>query len=73
MGNVASEFKVTWPDGSTTPFGLNEERERQRRRSLYGAELVLRRGRAAAGNSSSFATKIARGSRFGPGRPTGGS
>src|SRR5258705_3590988 len=24
--NVISQFKVTWPDGSTTPIGLNEER-----------------------------------------------
>ena len=24
--NVASQFKVTWPDGTTTPFGLNEDR-----------------------------------------------
>jgi len=26
MTNVVAEFRVTWPDGSTTPFGLNEER-----------------------------------------------
>jgi hypothetical protein len=26
MTNVVSEFRITWPDGSTTPFGLNEER-----------------------------------------------
>ena len=25
-GDVRSQFQVTWPDGSTTPFGLNEER-----------------------------------------------
>lgn len=24
--NVVSRFRVTWPDGTTTPFGLNEER-----------------------------------------------
>jgi hypothetical protein len=26
MSNVVSNFRVTWPDGSQTPFGLNEER-----------------------------------------------
>ena len=26
-GEVSREFAVTWPDGSQTPFGLNEERE----------------------------------------------
>jgi len=26
MTNVVSDFRVTWADGSTTPFGLNEER-----------------------------------------------
>jgi hypothetical protein len=27
MGNVTSQMKVTWPDGETTPIGLNEERD----------------------------------------------
>ncbi len=27
MGEVTGGFAVTWPDGSQTPFGLNEERE----------------------------------------------
>lgn len=31
--NVVSRFSVTWPDGSKTPFGLNEERR--------GASVVL--------------------------------
>lgn len=26
LGPVASQFRVTWPDGSESPFGLNEER-----------------------------------------------
>lgn len=26
LGPVASRFRVTWPDGSESPFGLNEER-----------------------------------------------
>ena len=26
MTNVLSQFKITWPDGGETPFGLNEER-----------------------------------------------
>src|SRR5262249_7034315 len=26
IGNVIPQFEVTWPDGSNTPFGLNEER-----------------------------------------------
>jgi hypothetical protein len=26
MTNVVSEFQITWPDGRTTPFGLNQER-----------------------------------------------
>lgn len=26
MGNLVSQFRVTWPDGKETPFGLNEER-----------------------------------------------
>jgi hypothetical protein len=26
IGNVTSRFSVTWPDGSRTPIGLNEER-----------------------------------------------
>jgi hypothetical protein len=25
-GNVASQFQITWPDGTTTEFGLNDER-----------------------------------------------
>ncbi len=25
-GNVAPQFRVTWPDGTTAPFGLNEDR-----------------------------------------------
>jgi hypothetical protein len=24
--NVVSQFQITWPDGTTTPFGLNEDR-----------------------------------------------
>jgi large repetitive protein len=26
MKNVSSQFRITWPGGETTPFGLNEER-----------------------------------------------
>lgn len=26
MGPIDSQFKVTWPDGTSTPFGLNEQR-----------------------------------------------
>lgn len=33
IGNVISEFEITWPDGQTTPFGLNAERR--------GNELML--------------------------------
>jgi hypothetical protein len=52
IGNVASKLKVIWPDGKTTPIGLNEER-RSSRAVLYtptlgsstrtsgGVELVL--------------------------------
>jgi hypothetical protein len=28
-GDVRSQFQVTWPDGSSTPFGLNEARPEQ--------------------------------------------
>ena len=52
--DVASQFKVTWPDGTTTPFGLNEERADQgtvlytsvigkSTRTTGGVELVLER------------------------------
>jgi hypothetical protein len=53
--NVYSQFQVTWPDGATTPFGLNEERSGSRAAVLYtpalgastltsgGRELVLER------------------------------
>ncbi len=27
MTNIESRFRVIWPDGKTTPFGLNEERQ----------------------------------------------
>ena len=33
--NVISHFKVTWPDGSTTPMGLNEERRERRGGVVY--------------------------------------
>jgi hypothetical protein len=26
LGDIRPQFRVTWPDGQTTPFGLNEER-----------------------------------------------
>jgi hypothetical protein len=55
IGKVVSQFKVTWPDGKTTPFGLNEERSNAAavlftpslgRSTLTrnGRELVLQRG-----------------------------
>ena len=53
-GTVLSQFKVTWPDGSTTPLGLNEERaadqavlytsaKGQSTRASGGIEFVLQR------------------------------
>jgi len=52
--NVASQFKVTWPNGATTPIGLNEERRTntvvlytpalgESTRANGGRELVLER------------------------------
>ena len=53
VGNVTSQFRVTWPDGSVTPIGLNEDRGNARavlytprlgastRNSGGGLELVL--------------------------------
>ena len=54
LTNVLSEFRVTWPSGSTTPFGLNEERANDAAvlftprigastRSKGGVDLVLER------------------------------
>lgn len=54
IGNVRSQMKVTWRDGSTTPLGLNEERKDdaavlytptlgQSTRTTGGRELVLER------------------------------
>ena len=55
IGKVVSQFKVIWPDGKTTPFGLNEERSNAAavlytpslgRSTLTrnGRELILERG-----------------------------
>jgi hypothetical protein len=55
--NVTSDLKVTWPDGSTTPIGLNEERRNgaavlytprlgQSTRTQGGRELILERAGA---------------------------
>ena len=52
--NVISQFRVTWPDGSTTPIGLNEERPNgaavlytprlgKSTRAQGGRELILER------------------------------
>jgi len=52
--NVISQLKVTWPDGSTTPIGLNEERRNgaavlytprlgKSTRAQGGRELILER------------------------------
>ncbi len=52
--NVTSKLKVTWPDGSTTPIGLNEERRNgeavlytprlgKSTRTQGGRELILER------------------------------
>lgn len=52
MTNVSSGFMVTWPDGSTSRFGLNEERDTdtvvlytsavgESTRCYYGLELVV--------------------------------
>jgi hypothetical protein len=54
MTNVVSRFEVTWPDGTRTPLGLNEERPRNAAvlytaaiggstRTSGGRELVLER------------------------------
>jgi len=54
--NVISQFRVTWPDGSTTPIGLNEERGNgaivlytprlgKSTRAQGGRELILERAR----------------------------
>ena len=55
MTNVHSEFRVLWPDGKTTPMGLNQLREEDAAvlyssafgastRTAAGVELVLERG-----------------------------
>ena len=51
--NVLSQFKVTWPDGATTPIGLNEDRagaavlytarQGETTRTRGGRELILER------------------------------
>jgi hypothetical protein len=54
MGDVTSKFTATWPNGENTPFGLNEERSRNRNvlytpavgeatRASAGIELILER------------------------------
>lgn len=47
--NVTSLFKVTWPDGTATPFGLNEDRRSNSWMVLYtpavGASTKTKRGR----------------------------
>lgn len=54
IGEVLSQMKITWPDGSTTPIGLNEERRDDAAvlytptlgpstRTTGGRELVLER------------------------------
>lgn len=54
LTNVQPRFHVTWPDGKTTPFGLNEERDSDMAvlytavvgpstRTIGGSELVLER------------------------------
>jgi large repetitive protein len=59
MGQVASKFTVTWPDGSVTPFGLNEARTPttcvlyteavgESTRTTGGTELVLERAASAS-------------------------
>ena len=52
MGTVISQFEVTWPNGTKTPFGLNEQRNRDQAvlytsvvgassRTSGGLELIL--------------------------------
>ena len=54
LDDVKGDFKVTWPDGSKTPFGLNEQRPRgaavlytptygPSTRAIGGRELILER------------------------------
>ena len=54
VGNVASRFQIIWPDGTTTPFGLNGQRQADEvqlytaavgpsTRTVGGRELVLER------------------------------
>lgn len=52
LDDVKGDFKITWPDGSKTPFGLNEQRQRgmavlytptygPSTRAIGGRELIL--------------------------------
>jgi hypothetical protein len=48
VGHVESQFQVAWPDGSATPFGLNEERA-PNRAVLYTPRMGASTGTASGG------------------------
>ena len=58
MTNIESRFRVIWPDGKTTPFGLNEERQADQ--AVLYTSAIGASTRTGAGREFVFATESSR-------------